>query len=281
METKPEWIKKSISPSNENLKTVTNILNNHSLNTVCQSAHCPNIFECFSKKTATFMIMGNVCTRNCSFCAVSTGKSSPLDINEPKNIAEAVLEMGLKYIVITSVTRDDLPDGGAGHFAKVVKEIKEKAPYSKIEILIPDFKGKKESLLKVLSEDIHVLNHNIETIKRNYPQIRSLAQYETSLSILRNAKKMRPDIYVKSGFMLGLSENEEEIKELLQDLKQNSCDIVTIGQYLRPSKENTAVKKYYTPEEFEKIKNIAKGFDFKSVACDIFTRSSYMASDLI
>ncbi len=225
--------------------------------------------------------MGNVCTRNCAFCAVSSGKTSDLDVNEPKNIAEAVAEMGLKYIVITSVTRDDLSDGGAAHFAKVVREIKKKIPDSKVEVLIPDFKGRRESLRKVISEDISVLNHNIETIKRNYPQIRSMAQYETSLSILKTAKKMRPDIYIKSGFMLGLSETEEEIKGLLKDLKENSCDIVTIGQYLSPSKENTSVKKYYTPEEFAKIRTMAEDFDFKSVACDIFTRSSYMAVDLI
>ena len=281
MEIKPVWIKKSIDPSSENLEKVKNILDAYCLNTVCQSAECPNIFECFSKKTATFMILGNTCTRNCSFCAVNKGIPAPIDLNEPQNIAKAVTEMGLKYVVITSVTRDDLKDGGAVHFVKVIKEIKKKSPDVKIEVLIPDFKGNKESLKKVVSEDIFVLNHNIETIEKKYPSIRAMAKYDRSLALLDTAKKERPDIYVKSGFMLGFSETEEDIKKLLKDLKEHSCDIVTIGQYLRPSKENIAVKKYYTPKEFKKIKAFAESLHFKSIACDVFVRSSYMAANLI
>jgi lipoyl synthase len=281
LETKPDWIKKNINPSNENLKDVNNILRAHSLNTVCQSANCPNIFECFSKKTATFMILGNTCTRDCTFCAVTSGKAGDPDAKEPENIATAVSEMGLEYIVITSVTRDDLPDGGAGHFAEVIRKIRKVSPKSKIEVLIPDLKGKEEDLRTILEEDIFVLNHNIETIKRNYPTIRGMADYERSLGILKRSKEIRPDIYIKSGFMVGLSETKVEIKGLLRDLKDHCCDIVTIGQYLRPSKSNTHVQKYYTPEEFLEIKRMAQSFNFKSVACGVFVRSSYMAADLL
>jgi lipoyl synthase len=275
---KPDWLKKTISLNNSNINQVQDLLTNLKLNTVCQSAKCPNIFECFSKKTATFMLMGNICTRNCAFCGVRSGKPQNLDRLEPKNIAKAVKEMGLSYIVLTSVTRDDLEDGGANHFAKTVKEIKIINSNIKVECLIPDFKGSKENLKILLDAKPDVLNHNLETIKRNYKTIRNNASYNRSLDILKNSKKINPGILTKSGFMLGLGEEEIEILELLHDLESINCDIVTIGQYLQPSKENYQVQKYYSVEEFEKIKNLANNFNFKSVVAGIFVRSSYKAA---
>jgi len=275
---KPEWLKKSISLNNSNINQVQELLTNLKLNTVCQSAKCPNIFECFSKKTATFMLMGNICTRNCAFCGVKSGKPQDLDKFEPENIAKAVNEMGLSYIVLTSVTRDDLGDGGANHFAKTVREIKMINPNLKVECLIPDFKGNKENLKILLDAKPDVLNHNLETIKRNYKTIRYQASYNRSLDILKNSKDINPEVLTKSGFMLGLGEEKEEILELLHDLESINCDIVTIGQYLQPSKENYPVQKYYSGEEFEKIKNLADSFNFKSVVAGIFVRSSYKAA---
>lgn len=278
---KPEWLKKTVSLNNSNINQVKDLLANLNLNTVCQSAKCPNIFECFSKKTATFMLMGNICTRNCAFCGVRSGKPQNLDKFEPKNIAKAVKEMGLSYIVLTSVTRDDLEDGGAKHFAKTVREIKNTDPNLKVECLIPDFKGSKENLKILLDEKPDVLNHNLETIKRNYKTIRDQASYSKSLAILKNSKDINPEVLTKSGFMLGLGEEIEEILELLHDLESTNCDIVTIGQYLQPSKENYPVQKYYSGEEFEKIKNLAGNFNFKSVVAGIFVRSSYEAASTI
>jgi len=278
---KPEWLKKTVSLNNSNINQVKDLLINLKLNTVCQSAKCPNIFECFSKKTATFMLMGNICTRNCAFCGVRSGKPQNLDKFEPKNIAKAVKEMGLSYIVLTSVTRDDLEDGGAEHFAKTVREIKITAPNLKVECLIPDFKGSKENLKILLDVKPDVLNHNLETIKRNYKTIRDHASYNKSLDILKSAKAINPEVLTKSGFMLGLGEEIEEILELLHDLESTNCDIVTIGQYLQPSKENYPVQKYYSGEEFEKIKNLASSFNFKSVVAGIFVRSSYEAASTI
>jgi lipoic acid synthetase len=278
---KPEWLKKTVSLNNSNINQVKDLLANLNLNTVCQSAKCPNIFECFSKKTATFMLMGNICTRNCAFCGVRSGKPQNLDKFEPKNIAKAVKEMGLSYIVLTSVTRDDLEDGGAKHFAKTVREIKNTDPNLKVECLIPDFKGSKENLKILLDVKPDVLNHNLETIKRNYKTVRDHASYNKSLDILKNSKDINPEVLTKSGFMLGLGEELKEILELLHDLESNNCDIVTIGQYLQPSKENYPVQKYYSCEEFEKIKNLASNFNFRAVVAGIFVRSSYEAASTI
>lgn len=278
---KPEWLKKTVSLNNSNINQVKDLLANLNLNTVCQSAKCPNIFECFSKKTATFMLMGNICTRNCAFCGVRSGKPQNLDKFEPKNIAKAVKEMGLSYIVLTSVTRDDLEDGGAKHFAKTVREIKNTDPNLKVECLIPDFKGSKENLKILLDVKPDVLNHNLETIKRNYKTIREHASYNKALDILKNSKDIYPGVLTKSGFMLGLGEEIEEILELLHDLESTNCDIVTIGQYLQPSKENYPVQKYYSGEEFEKIKNLASNFNFRAVVAGIFVRSSYEAASTI
>lgn len=274
----PDWVKKKISLNNYNIRQVRELLTNLNLNTVCQSAKCPNIFECFSKKTATFLLMGNICTRNCVFCGVNTGKPFPLDKNEPENIARAALKMNLKYTVLTSVTRDDLEDGGASHFAQTVWMIKKSIPDAMLECLIPDFRGEIKNLEILLKEKVDVLNHNLETIKRNYSVIRNKADYGNSLNILRSAKEIKPEIFTKSGFMLGLGEKQEEIVELLGDLNSVKCDIVTIGQYLMPSKLNHPVQKYYSPGEFEEIKKIADNFNFKSVVAGIFVRSSYNAA---
>lgn len=227
------------------------------------------------------MLMGNICTRNCGFCGIKSGKPEILDGNEPYRIANAVKEMGLKYVVITSVTRDDLPDGGVSHFAKTVSEINRLNLELRIECLIPDFKGNVNNLEILLAEDLDVLNHNIETVKKNFSKVRKYADYKTSLNILKSAKSLKPDIYTKSGFMLGLGEGRKEIVELLSDLKEVDCDIVTIGQYLRPSGSNLPVKKYYRPEEFESIKELAESFNFKAVTSGIFVRSSYGAGIIL
>lgn len=281
MNRKPDWLKKKIRINSLNINQVRNLTYSSRLNTVCQSAKCPNIFECFSKKTATFMLMGNICTRNCGFCGIKSGKPEILDGNEPYRIANAVKEMGLKYVVITSVTRDDLPDGGVSHFAKTVSEINRLNLELRIECLIPDFKGNVNNLEILLAEELDVLNHNIETVKKNFSKVRKYADYKTSLNILKSAKSLKPDIYTKSGFMLGLGESRKEIVELLSDLKEVDCDIVTIGQYLRPSESNLPVKKYYRPEEFESIKELAESFNFKAVASGIFVRSSYGAGIIL
>jgi len=277
----PDWLKKKVNLHNLNIKQVKNLLGDLNLNTVCQSASCPNIFECFGNKIATFMLMGNICTRDCGFCGVRSGKPQTLDRNEPSRIAYAVKKMRLKYAVITSVTRDDLADGGSSHFAETISEIKKSNPFSKIECLVPDFKGNTGNLKIVLAGRPDVLSHNMETIKRNFPAVRKYSDYETSLDILRLSKLYKPDIYTKSGFMLGLGENMEEVVELLGDLKRVSCDIVTIGQYLRPAQSNTPVKKYYKPEEFERIRELAINIGFKAVESGIFTRSSYNAGVLL
>ena len=277
MDKKPPWLKKKIRLDNKNISAIKNLIDSSRLHTVCQSAKCPNIFECFSKRTATFMLMGDTCTRNCGFCGVNSGKPLPLDKGEPKKIALAVKEMDLLYAVITSVTRDDLDDGGASHFAETVKAIKNLNPDTKIECLIPDFGGNKMNLETLLSEEPDVLNHNIETIKQNYSRARSSANYDRSLKLLKNVKEIRSGIYTKSGFMLGLGENREQILKLLEDLKESKVDIVTIGQYLSPSKDNIAISKYYSPEEFKEIENTALKIGFTAVASGPFVRSSYGA----
>ncbi|MBM3707162.1 MAG: lipoyl synthase [Actinobacteria bacterium] len=275
---KPEWLKKRVILNNSNINDVKNILVELNLHTVCQSAKCPNIYECFSKKTATFMLMGNICTRNCAFCGVEKGIPSAIDNNEPENVARASLNMMLDYIVLTSVTRDDVQDGGAKHFGRAVSEIKKLLPESKVECLIPDFAGNVKNLETLLNSNPDVLNHNIETIERNYSIIRNKADYKRSINVLKNSKKIKKDIITKSGFMLGLGENKEETVKLLYDLHEADCDIVTIGQYLSPGSKNFPVYKYYSPEEFEEIKKEAEKFDFKYVVSGVFVRSSYNAA---
>ena len=249
------------------------------LNTVCQEANCPNLMECFSNKTATFMILGRECTRNCTFCTVSKNSPMTVDDQEPSNVAEGVKKLGLKHVVITSVTRDDLPDGGANHFVEVIKAVRETSPNTAIEVLIPDFKGDKDALMKVVDAKPKVINHNIETIKRLYPEVRAMAEYERSLELLKMVKEMDPSIFSKSGLMVGLGETKEEVFELLADLRKHECDIVTIGQYLAPSKKHHPVIEYVTPEVFEIYKKKAEELGFQFVASGPLVRSSYHAGE--
>ncbi len=274
---RPDWVRKKINLNVQTINEVRTLIEDLNLNTVCQSAKCPNIFECFANKTATFMLMGDVCTRNCSYCSVKSGRPEALDGREPLGVAGAVRKMGLKYVVITSVTRDDLPDGGANHFAETIRQIKKLNPDSGVECLIPDFKGDADSLNIVLRQKLDVLNHNIEAVKRIFEKVRRGSDYERSLKVLKLAKVIKPDIYTKSGFMLGLGEKEHEIVELLKDLREVDCDILTIGQYLRPSDLNLKVEKYYTEQEFVKIGKMAEDMGFKAVVSGIFVRSSYNA----
>jgi lipoic acid synthetase len=277
--SKPPWLKKRLPPF-EDLAKVKSILDSADLHTVCEEARCPNLGECFSKGTATILILGRVCTRHCGFCAVEHGASAPPDESEPEKVAQAVKKMGLHYVVITSVTRDDLPDGGASHFAKTIQAVRALDRGIKIEVLIPDFKGDLSSLLTVLEESPDVLNHNIETIPRLYPEVRPRADYRRSLHLLEEAKKRDEQTLTKSGFMLGLGETEEEILSLLQDLSEVGCDFLTIGQYLQPRPDRLPVVRYIPPEEFEKYKKAGEEIGFKSVASGPFVRSSFHAAQM-
>ena len=276
---KPPWLKKRIPPI-QNLIRVKSILDEASLHTVCEEARCPNLGECFSKGTATVLILGRICTRNCGFCAVEHGVPVLPDDEEPKKVAQAVKKMGLKYVVITSVTRDDLIDGGASHFAKTIQAIRALDRKIKVEVLIPDFKGVLASLKMVLKEKPDVLNHNIETISRLYPRVRPEADYKRSLNLLKESKENYPHILTKSGFMLGLGETEEEVLDLLQDLREVGCDFLTIGQYLQPRPDRLPVVRYVPPEEFEEYKKIGERMGFKAVASAPFVRSSFHASQM-
>jgi lipoic acid synthetase len=277
--SKPPWLKKRIPPF-EDLVKVKSILDSAELHTVCEEARCPNLGECFSKGTATILILGRICTRDCGFCAVEHGVSVPPDEEEPEKVAQAVKKMGLHYVVITSVTRDDLPDGGASHFAKTIQAIQVLDREIKIEVLIPDFKGDLSSLVTVLKEGPDVLNHNIETIPRLYQEVRPQADYTRSLNLLKRAKERDTQTLTKSGFMLGLGETEKEIFSLLQDLSEVGCDFLTIGQYLRPRPDRLPVVRYIPPEEFEEFKKIGEEMGFKSVASSPFVRSSFHAAQM-
>ncbi len=279
MKRLPDYLKRPII-NTETTKTVRNILKNHCLNTVCENARCPNKNECYTKHTATFLIMGNVCTRNCRYCNISGGIPEELNENEPKEVANAIKELGLKYAVITSVTRDDIPDGGADHFAKTIEEIRKISPNTKIEILTPDFNGDENSLDIIIKIMPEVFNHNIETTKQVFKKARPKGNYQTSLEVLKYVKD-NSNIKTKSGLMVGLGETLEEIEETFEDLKNVGCDILTVGQYIQPSKKHLEVDKYYTLEEFEEIKKLAKKVGFKNFQIGPLVRSSYMAKDLI
>ena len=272
----PAWLKRPL-PKGEKFQHVTQILEKLRLNTVCSSASCPNRGECYSQGTATFMIMGNVCTRDCRFCAISHGSTAPLESDEPRRLARAVRELNLKYVVITSVTRDDLPDGGAEHFAHTIRTVRELTPKVTIEVLTPDFQGDTNSLNIVYQAAPDVFNHNVETTQRLTPEIRSGADYERSLSVLNYMAGLENPPVIKSGLMLGLGETDDEISRTLQDLYQAGVKMLTIGQYLRPGKNNYEVKKYYPPDEFEQIKQQAEKIGFSHVAAGPFVRSSYHA----
>ena len=274
---KPEWLKKKIDINS--LKEMNNMLQSLNLNTVCQSAKCPNIGECFLRNTATFMILGDICTRNCTFCAVSKGTPTPPNPNEPANISKAAHKLNLKHIVITSVTRDDLDDGGAEQFANCIYEIKNVLPNSTIEILIPDFKANKKSIDKVIKASPTVINHNLETVPSLYSKVRPMANYNQSLEVLRYIKIQNSSIITKSGIMLGIGESENEILTLIDDLVAIKCDMLTIGQYLPPSNNHLLLKEFITPETFENFKEIALSRGIRSVASGPYVRSSYNAMD--
>lgn len=272
---KPSWLKVKF-PSDPNFFYVSRILEKEKLHTICQSAKCPNISECWSKKTATFLILGDVCTRNCAFCAVKKGNPSPPLSEEPYQVTEAADQLGLRYAVITSVTRDDLPDGGASVFAKTIAALKEKIPGIKVEVLIPDFQGNNVALEIVIRAQPNILNHNIETTESSYPRInRPVENYKRSLHVLKEAKKL--GAATKSGLMVGLGENKKEIIQSFSDLRKSSCDLLTIGQYLSPSRSHARVRKYYSPAEFEELRETALEFGFKDVESGPLVRSSYMA----
>lgn len=275
----PEYLKRPIIDTDKT-RTVRKILKANCLNTVCENARCPNKNECYTKHTATFLIMGGVCTRNCKYCNISCQKPEPLDVDEPKHIAKAVKDLGLKYAVITSVTRDDLPDGGAEHFAKCIEEIRKISPDTKIEILTPDFKGNIESLNTIIKAHPDVFNHNIEAVREIFKTVRPQGNYDVSLSVLKYIKE-NSDIKTKSGLIIGLGENFEQIKETFEDLYNVGCDILTVGQYIQPSKEHYAVGKYYKPEEYEELKKLATSVGIKHSQIGPLVRSSYNAASLM
>jgi len=276
---RPHWLKVKL-PSGYGYNRLKDINVRYHLNTVCKSALCPNIGECWSRGTATFLIMGDRCTRNCSFCNISHGHPSEIDPEEPLRIALAVRDLGLRHAVITSVTRDDLEDGGASMFAQVVRNIRDLCPSCRIEILVPDFQGCAEALRIVLEEKPDILGHNLETVPRLYPIVRPEAVYSRSLQLLKEAKAIDPTIKTKSGIMLGLGECEGEILETMKDLRSCRCDILTIGQYLPPSRNHVQVKKYYSPEEFDRLKIVGKKMGFFHVESAPLVRSSYHAEEV-
>ncbi|MGD9078083.1 MAG: lipoyl synthase [Desulfobacterales bacterium] len=276
---KPRWLKKRL-PTGPEYEKVKELIGKDRLHTVCQEARCPNMWECFSQQTATFLIMGSRCTRNCRFCSVAQGPVEPPDPAEAERVADAARQMGLGYIVITSVTRDDLPDGGAAFFAATIKAIHRQIPSAKVEVLIPDFQGNAEALQTVLEAGPDVLNHNIETVPRLYELVRPQARYERSLQLLSRVQKYAPGLPIKSGLMLGLGESSEEIRSTLKDLIDAGCRILTLGQYLQPSKAHLPVKRFVSPAEFENWKNTALEMGFSEVASGPFVRSSYHAKEL-
>ena len=276
---KPRWLKKKL-PTGPEYEKVKELIGKDRLHTVCQEAKCPNIWECFSRQTATFLIMGSRCTRNCRFCSVTQGPVESPDPTEPERVAAAVRQMGLRYVVITSVTRDDLPDGGAAFFAATIEAVHRQIPSAKVEVLIPDFQGNAEALQSVLEAGPDVLNHNIETVPRLYKLVRPQARYKRSLQLLSRVQKYAPGLPIKSGLMLGLGESSEEIRSTLKDLIGAGCRILTLGQYLQPSKAHLPVKRFVSPAEFENWKNIALEMGFCEVASGPFVRSSYHAKEL-
>ena len=276
---KPDWLRKRL-PSGPEYERIRSLVRKSHLHTVCQEAQCPNIWECFSSRTATFLILGDRCTRNCRFCAVAHQPSGPPDPEEPRRVAEAVDRMQLGYVVITSVTRDDLPDGGAGHFARTIREIRRRVPNAMVEVLIPDFQGSSEALETVLTAQPDVLNHNLETVPRLYDTVRPGADYHRSLQLLGNARRHDPDLPTKSGLMLGLGEKDAEIQQTLGDLRAVDCRMLTLGQYLQPSQKHLPVARFVPPEEFDHWKTVAAQMGFSEVASGPFVRSSYHAREL-
>lgn len=274
---KPDWIRVKISANDETTR-IKQLLREHRLHTVCEEAACPNLGECFQHGTATFMIMGDLCTRRCPFCDVAHGKPLPLDKDEPQHLANAIEAMALKYVVITSVDRDDLRDGGAAHFADCIKKIRQQTPATKIEILVPDFRGRVDKAVALLAEQpCDVFNHNLETVPRLYKQVRPGSDYLGSLGLLRRFNAAQPQVPTKSGLMLGVGEEPEEVRQVMKDLLAHGCSMLTLGQYLQPSKAHLPVKSYITPEQFDAYGALAKSLGFKQVASAPMVRSSYHA----
>lgn len=277
-EPKPDWLKVR-APGSENYLRLRGIMRELKLNTVCEDAHCPNIGECWHHGTATFMILGDVCTRACTYCAVAHGRPATLDIDEPRRVGEAVEKMALKYAVITSVDRDDQPDGGAGIFAETIRDIKRRLPECRVEVLIPDFKGEAGPLETVLNARPDILNHNTETVPRLYRAVRSGGKYSRTLELLDRARKFAPDIPTKTGMMMGLGEEHDEVVQVFKDLRDVGVSILTLGQYLRPSNDHAVMTRYYHPGEFRELKRIALGLGFVHVEAGPLVRSSYHAHE--
>lgn len=276
----PRWLRPR-APKRGQLATLGRELDEMGVNTVCQSARCPNLGECFARRQATFMIMGDICTRNCRFCAVAHGRPNPLDGEEPRRVAEAAKRLGLRHVVVTSVTRDDLPDGGAAHFAATMAALREVAAGAAVEVLVPDFQGSRSALSTVVEGRPEVLGHNVEMAPRLYPSLRPQADYRRSLALLREAREMRPELLTKSGFMVGLGETEDELVELLRGLGEVGVRAVTIGQYLQPTRGNVPVSEYVAPEAFARYEDIARRMGFPHVASGPLVRSSYHAKELL
>lgn len=272
---KPEWLKKRVNTAA--LTEMEKMLRSLNLHTVCEGANCPNRGECFKNKTATFMILGNICTRNCRFCDVCKGAPTPVDPEEPENVATAADKLGLKHTVVTSVTRDDLPDGGSAHFAETIRALKKRMPSSTVEVLIPDFQGSKDALQTVIDARPEIINHNIETVPSLYNTVRPMAKYDRSLELLQRVKQLTTGIYSKTGIMVGLGETKDEVLQVMDDLIGVGCELLTIGQYLQPSKDHLPIKEYITPEQFEEYKRIGLKKGFKYIASGPFVRSSYNA----
>jgi lipoic acid synthetase len=275
----PSWLKRGLPRGNENFFT-HNLLRELRLETVCENARCPNRPECYSRRTATFMILGNICTRPCGFCSVPRGEPETLEADEPERVAEAALRLGLRHVVITSVTRDDLPDGGAGHFYRCILAVRQRTGAA-VEVLTPDFLGDRRAIDRVLEALPEVYNHNLETVPRLYRKVRGRADYQRSLDLLAHVKRNAPPIVTKSGLMLGLGETTEELLEVLADLRCVGCDMLTLGQYLQPTLKHIPVKRFVPPDEFEALAVLARSLGFAKVASGPFVRSSYHADDMV
>lgn len=275
---KPNWLRVKLPASSQRIDDIKHALRKNGLHSVCEEASCPNLAECFNHGTATFMILGAICTRRCPFCDVAHGRPLKPDPEEPQKLAKTIADMKLKYVVITSVDRDDLRDGGAQHFADCIREIRKLSPHIKIEILVPDFRGRIEQALNILSTELpDVFNHNLETAPAHYRRARPGANYQWSLNLLKEFKQRHPDIPTKSGLMMGLGETNEEIEQVLYDLRDHNVEMLTLGQYLQPSKFHLPVKRYVSPAEFDALKQVAENIGFSHAACGPLVRSSYHA----
>ena len=274
---RPPWLRVRVSAGGENYAAVRNLMRGQSLHTVCEEAHCPNLGECWNRHTATFLIMGDICTRGCRFCAVTKGKPAALDLDEPARLAEAVQRMGLRYVVVTSVDRDDLPDGGAGVFAAVIEQIRLHTPQCGIEVLTPDFQGRHEAIAAVVRARPTVFNHNLETVPRLYRTARPGSRYARSLDVLHHAKELDASMLTKTGLMVGLGETTDEILQVMADARSNGVDILTIGQYLRPSAWHLPIARYYTPDEFADLQRAGLEMGYQHVESGPLVRSSYHA----